>query len=47
MKNNTDISLKKTNAGHVGSNRFQEGQKSLNIPSFVMEQWLDAALAED
>ena len=39
--------MKKALAGFVGENRFEEGDASLDMPSQVIEQWLDAVLKED
>ena len=34
---NKEVSIKKTSAAFVGSQRFQEGEQTLNMPSQVVE----------
>ena len=43
---NGEIGLKTAQAGFHGAQRFEEGEKSLNVPGRVIEQWLDAVLEE-
>ena len=33
--------------GHIGVNRFEEGEKSLTIPNQVIEEWIDDTLRQD
>ena len=46
-KKGTDFSLKKSIGGFQGMHRFEDGVKTMNMPSQVVEQWIDAVLKED
>ena len=41
------MELKKVVTGFIGSNRFEDGDQSLNLPSQAIEQWLDVLLSSE
>lgn len=44
IKDSVPVGLKTSKGGHIGAHRFEEGEDTLNIPSQVLEQWLDSVL---
>jgi len=41
-----EVSLKRVKGG-VGSQRFEDTDKAVTLPSQVIEQWIDAVLQDD
>ena len=47
VDNRDHSSLKKVEGGFVGAQRFEKGEKSLNMPGRVIEEWIDQVLGEE
>ena len=44
---NDSVSLKKVESTYRGAHRFEKGAKTIDMPSQVIEQWVDTVLAQD
>lgn len=44
---NKEVEMKKIKSQFLGSNRFEKGNKAVNLSAQVIEQWIDAVLKED
>ena len=41
------LEVKRTPIGHIGLNRFEDGDKASAVPNQVIEEWIDETLQRD